>query len=138
MRYLANICTVHLNMQTRLPNFCISSGLKLFILRQFQFILLILNDAKATLNGCGKLSSLIFVLTNETPFFSVKVFNVKVRIVDTIFASSTEEETATLRGHPNHSKDRPFEGQRQYLPFFGYQFKALQPELIFLILSRLR
>ena len=68
--------------------------------------MLILNVAKATLNHCGKLSSLIFVLTNETPLFNVEVFNAKVPIVDTIFASFTEEETVTFTW-----SSQPLEGQ---------------------------
>ena len=50
-------------------------------------------------------------------YLSVKVFNTKVVIGDTIFTSPTGDGTAILRGHTSHAKVYLFAGQRKYLHF---------------------
>ena len=50
-------------------------------------------------------------------YLSVKVFNTKVVIGDTIFTSPTGDGTAILRGHPSHAKVYLFARQRKYLHF---------------------
>ena len=49
-------------------------------------------------------------------YLSGNVFNMKVRIGDSVFTSPTGDGTAILRGHrPNHAKALLFAGQSQYL-----------------------
>ena len=50
-------------------------------------------------------------------YLSVNVFNRKVLIGDSFFASPCGDGTATLSGHPSHKKVYPFAGQRKYLHF---------------------
>jgi len=50
-------------------------------------------------------------------YLSVKVFNTKALIGDTIFTSPTGDGTTILRGHRSHAKALPLAVQRDYLHF---------------------
>ena len=59
----------------------------------------------------------VSIKKNALFYLSVNVFNTKILIGDTIFASPDGDGTAILRGHPSHAKVSPLAVQRKYLHF---------------------